>query len=573
MVIGGLKLYVNIPKYGRDTLRMESQRLVEKDQYSATRLEDDPLWDFGADITPEYMGDDMVLLLGLTDDKAERMRKEALEGEEAMFYSLEKWSPGLHSGQRLNWVQCWGIPLPALEKTHIQKIVAVFGDLVDVDNDIDAARRVDKARVLIRTPWKPAIQHTIRVYVGEEVYEVQVVEECSQSVEPCHCRRTSVTWSSEEAESDDSSIGTPVSRNRSVPSHDDVDVATMEPPDTAERRRFSSDLIARNDDDVATLEPLNMAERRRFSSDFTVGRDDDATNMEIPNIAERRRPCSGLTNGTAVLPNGLSTWSGPLGNSLNPRVKTQLSTMGTTATGADTGKDKVECQGQGPEAASSIQDWCNKGGAQAIRKEDQTTEDKGIHEKGNIVAAKKGERQSVESTLYPKEGTCCETSEEGENSAVIKADDVAVVQFLNVGESRDVHTHVGMGSRGMGFPIHTPNKHNGASSNSPQPSTNELSSIWRVYSRTRRCQQQPHLGSLNESINDTSSHIKILTRQQQPVRSQDTRGADCSGHISQKECFQIPQQMVNDKNGKSQLEEPADIWNMAQELGATTDIE
>ena len=37
MVIGGLKLYVNIPKYGRDTLRMESQRLVEKDQYSATR--------------------------------------------------------------------------------------------------------------------------------------------------------------------------------------------------------------------------------------------------------------------------------------------------------------------------------------------------------------------------------------------------------------------------------------------------------------------------------------------------------------------------------------------------------
>ena len=33
-----------------------------------------------------------------------------------------------------------------------------------------------------------------------------------------------------------------------------------------------------------------------------------------------------------------------------------------------------------------------------------------------------------------------------------------MVQFLNVGESRDVHTHVGMGSRGMGFPIHTPNK-------------------------------------------------------------------------------------------------------------------
>lgn len=35
------------------------------------RVEDDPLWDFGADITPKYMGDDMILLLGLTDAKAE----------------------------------------------------------------------------------------------------------------------------------------------------------------------------------------------------------------------------------------------------------------------------------------------------------------------------------------------------------------------------------------------------------------------------------------------------------------------------------------------------------------------
>lgn len=97
------------------------------------------MWDFGADITPEYMGDDMVLLLGLTDDEAERMKKEASEGEETMFYSLEKWSPGLRPGHRLTWVQCWGIPLPALEKTHIQKVVAVFGDLVDVDDDIDTA--------------------------------------------------------------------------------------------------------------------------------------------------------------------------------------------------------------------------------------------------------------------------------------------------------------------------------------------------------------------------------------------------------------------------------------------------
>lgn len=40
------------------------------------KLEENPLWDFGADITPKYLGDDMVLLLGLSDDRAERMMQE-----------------------------------------------------------------------------------------------------------------------------------------------------------------------------------------------------------------------------------------------------------------------------------------------------------------------------------------------------------------------------------------------------------------------------------------------------------------------------------------------------------------
>lgn len=52
-----------------------------------------------------------------------------------------------------------------MEKTHIQKIVALFGELVDIDDDMEAARRVDRTRVLIRTPWRPTIQHTVRVSI------------------------------------------------------------------------------------------------------------------------------------------------------------------------------------------------------------------------------------------------------------------------------------------------------------------------------------------------------------------------------------------------------------------------
>jgi len=70
------------------------------------RLEEDLLWDFEAETTLKYMGDDMVLLLGLTDASAERMAKEAMEEEHSMFYSLEKWHPSLRMRQRVAWVHC-----------------------------------------------------------------------------------------------------------------------------------------------------------------------------------------------------------------------------------------------------------------------------------------------------------------------------------------------------------------------------------------------------------------------------------------------------------------------------------
>lgn len=113
------------------------------------RVEDDLLWDFGADITSKYMGDDMVLLPGLTDAKVEQMMQEEMDGEDSLFHSLEKWNSSLHTGHRLTWVQCWGIPLLAWDMTYIQKIVAAIWDMVEVDDDVEEVRRVDRARVLI----------------------------------------------------------------------------------------------------------------------------------------------------------------------------------------------------------------------------------------------------------------------------------------------------------------------------------------------------------------------------------------------------------------------------------------
>lgn len=78
-------------------------------------IEDDIWWDNGQNITPKYIGDDMVLLLGLSEEKAKRMLIEEDEGLDDLFYSIEKWNPKLCPGFRMTWLQCWGIPLVVLD--------------------------------------------------------------------------------------------------------------------------------------------------------------------------------------------------------------------------------------------------------------------------------------------------------------------------------------------------------------------------------------------------------------------------------------------------------------------------
>lgn len=136
------------------------------------RMEDDLLWEIGLDITPKYIGDDLVFLLGLTDAGAKQVLNGGKDGGASPFYSLEKWSPSLCTGFRLTWVQCWGIPLQAWDTKHIKKILVAMGETVDVDDDVEEKRRLDKARELIKTPWRPTIQHTVNVHIDGKTFKV-----------------------------------------------------------------------------------------------------------------------------------------------------------------------------------------------------------------------------------------------------------------------------------------------------------------------------------------------------------------------------------------------------------------
>ena len=89
----------------------------------------------------------------------------------------------------------------------MRKIVAVIDDMVEVDDDVEDLWKLDRARILVKTPWKPLIQHTVSVYIQGQVYPVHIMEEsgsCLVGSTCCHCRRNTKYNSPEEIQSEES---------------------------------------------------------------------------------------------------------------------------------------------------------------------------------------------------------------------------------------------------------------------------------------------------------------------------------------------------------------------------------
>ncbi|KAH1210220.1 hypothetical protein HKD37_15G043549 [Glycine soja] len=132
-----------------------------------------------------------------------------------MFYSLQKWDPQLRPAYRLTWMHCWGIPLIAWDIHHIKQIVSSIGDMMDADEDVEELRKLDMARVLIKTPWKPLIQHTVNVQIQGEVYAVHIVEDSEKSCVNCRRQRWNDYSSLEDICSEESEAE--ISRGDSLP--------------------------------------------------------------------------------------------------------------------------------------------------------------------------------------------------------------------------------------------------------------------------------------------------------------------------------------------------------------------
>lgn len=108
------------------------------------------------------------------------------------------------------WMLCWGIPLHAWDMENIKKIASTVGEVVEVDDDVEELQRLDRARVLIKTPWYPIIQHVVAVSINGEEYMVHMAEETCYNFGRCKCWTRSLIGSLEEISSEKSEIKTPL---------------------------------------------------------------------------------------------------------------------------------------------------------------------------------------------------------------------------------------------------------------------------------------------------------------------------------------------------------------------------
>uniref|UniRef100_K7M684 RRM domain-containing protein n=1 Tax=Glycine max TaxID=3847 RepID=K7M684_SOYBN len=168
------------------------------------KVEDELWWLTGLDLKPSYIGDDKVLLHGIKDEVAKQVMNAVSEGGSPLFQSLEKWNSKVRVESRLTWVYVWGVPIQVWSPKYFRQIMAAVGEFVDMDDEAEDRRRLDRARLLIKTSRAPNIQHTIDVVMEEETFKVYVVEECGGG----WCKRCgsirSVGGSSEDIDSDDS---------------------------------------------------------------------------------------------------------------------------------------------------------------------------------------------------------------------------------------------------------------------------------------------------------------------------------------------------------------------------------
>lgn len=123
------------------------------------------------------MRDSLVLLLESEAGAVARVAKAHEMWWRGIFLSVKKWSPQCVAGKRRLWLKVFGIPLHVWDEELFKAIGNFFSEFLDFDEDIIGRRRLDFARINVRTSRRGLIDEEIRIRVMGAVHKLWVVEE------------------------------------------------------------------------------------------------------------------------------------------------------------------------------------------------------------------------------------------------------------------------------------------------------------------------------------------------------------------------------------------------------------
>jgi hypothetical protein len=153
------------------------------------------------EVKATFMGGNMVLLQSSCEDEMKEVMRINKQWWDQCFLKIIPWKPNILSESRDIWIQIYGLPLHAWEEGSFKMVAGRFGVFLDFDEVTVAKRRLDVARVKLRTVRRGMIDTVLQLMVLGVVYDVWVVEERCGCGDERNCDAEEATQSLEGGQS------------------------------------------------------------------------------------------------------------------------------------------------------------------------------------------------------------------------------------------------------------------------------------------------------------------------------------------------------------------------------------
>ncbi|KAL8466932.1 hypothetical protein ACS0TY_035855 [Phlomoides rotata] len=105
------------------------------------------------------------------------IKVEDLVNVNIWFDSIKQWSEDVIDNNRIIWTNWFGVPMHAWNPNFFNLVSCQFGKLIRIDEDTLQRRRLQMARILIRTPYHELPRTLIAVAIDGKIFHLRVREE------------------------------------------------------------------------------------------------------------------------------------------------------------------------------------------------------------------------------------------------------------------------------------------------------------------------------------------------------------------------------------------------------------